>query len=217
MTRNDHMKSRQARRIHTEERILDAFERVLVDGGVRELTINAVIAEAGVSKTLIYRYFDSLAGLIRAWGERRAMFINPFPPEGIGEEHFADFKDLIESDLLRTAEHFRSQPVALEFLAEELTGRNEFSDAFNDVRQKTRQASVRRMMRDPRYMEPENRRLILLVYAAITHLAMRARHSPVFFGINLSSEEGWSQVMDMVQGLFDDARLAAEKRSSEDE
>lgn len=205
-------RNRQARRLATEERILDAFAAVLERGGIRALTINAVAAEAGVGKTLIYRYFDGLSGLIRAWGERRAMFVDPDPPQGTGEDRFDDFKDLIESDLLTTARHLRSQPVTLEFLAEELAGHNEFSAAFNEVRRRTRQASVRRMMRDSRYVEPENRRLILLIYAAITHLAIRAQHSPSYFGLDLSSEEGWGQIMGCVEGLFDDARLAAELR-----
>jgi AcrR family transcriptional regulator len=207
-------RNRQARRLATEERILDAFEAVLERGGIRALSINAVVAEAGVGKTLVYRYFDGLSGLIRAWGERRAMFVDPDPPEGTGEDRFDDFKDLIESDLLKTAAHLRSHPVTLEFLAEELAGHNEFSDAFNEVRRRTRQASVRRMMRDSRYVEPENRRLILLIYAAITHLAIRAQHSPSYFGMDLASEEGWAQIIEGVQGLFDDARLAARMRRS---
>lgn len=202
----------QARREVTEERILDAFESVLRRGGIRHLSINAVVAEARLSKTLIYRYFGNLAGLVRAWGQRRAVFLDSDPPEGTGEENFENFKDLLESDLLRTANHLRTHPVTLEFLAEELTGQNEYSEAFNEVRRRSRQASTRRMMRDARYMDPDNRRLVVLMYAAITHLSMRARHSPSFFGIELDTEEGWDQIMSFVQGIFDDARLAAEVR-----
>ncbi len=202
----------QARREATEERILDAFEAVLRAGGIRHLSINAVVAKARLSKTLLYRYFGNLAGLVRAWGQRRAVFLDSDPPEGTGEEKFENFKDLLESDLLRTAAHLRTHPVTLEFLAEELTGQNEYSEAFNEVRRRSRQASTRRMMRDSRYMDPENRRLVVLIYAAITHLCMRARHSPSFFGIDLDTEEGWEEIMSFVHGIFDDARLAAEVR-----
>lgn len=202
----------QARREDTEDRILDAFETVLCSGGIRNLSINAVVAEAGLSKTLVYRYFGSLSGLVQEWGRRRAVFVDTDPPEGTGEENFPEFLDLIESDMQKTAAHLRSHPVTLEFLAEELTGHNEYSEAFNEVRSKTRRGSIRRMMRDSRYTQPENRGLIVLVYAAITHLAMRSRHAPSFFGINLNTDKGWDEAMSFVAGIFDDARLAAKYR-----
>lgn len=202
----------QARRQATEERILDAFETVLARGGSRNLTLNAVAAEAGVGKPLVYRYFGDLPGLVAAWGRRRSLFVDPDPATGTGEDAFEDFKDLIESDLRQHAGHLRSHPVTLEFLAEELTGKNAFSSAFNEVRDRTRRASVRRMMRDHRYADDANRRLIVVLYAAITHLALRARHSPAFFGIDLASEEGWAEVMGFVTGLCEDARVAARAR-----
>lgn len=206
---------RQARRKATEDRILDAFETVLNQGGIRNLSINAIVAEADVGKPLLYRYFGNLPGLVQEWGRRRSVFVDTDPAEGTGEERFEDFKDLIESDLMQHAEHLRSHPVTLEFLAEELTGKNEFSAAFNEVRDRTRKASIRRMMRDKRYTEPENRRLIVVLYAAITHLALRSRHSPSFFGIDLDTEDGWNEIIGFIQGIFDDARLAAKHRRDE--
>jgi len=206
---------RQARRKATEERLLDAFEAVLAEGGIRNLTLNAVATEAGVGKPLVYRYFGDLAGLVEEWGRRRSAFVDTDPAGGTGEEAFDDFKDLIESDLRQHAAHLRSHPVTLEFLAEELTGKNAFSTAFNEVRDRTRRASMRRMMRDDRYTRADNRRLIVLLYAAITHLALRARHAPSFFGIDLASDEGWEEVMSFVDGLCEDARLAAGARGDE--
>lgn len=167
-----------------------------------------MVAEAGVGKPLVYRYFGDLSGLVRAWGERRTMFVDPDPAEGTGEEHFDDLKDLIESDLMKNAEYLRSHPVTLEFLAEELTGHGEQSEAFNAVRNQVRRASIRRMMRDSRYMLPENRRLTLILYAAITHLALRERYSPSFFGVRLDTRKGWDDVLAMIAGIFTDARQA---------
>ena len=61
----------QIRREATEEAILDAFERVLLRDGARDLTLNAVMKEAGVAKPLLYKYFGDLTGLARAWGKKR--------------------------------------------------------------------------------------------------------------------------------------------------
>lgn len=206
---------KQARREATEERILDAFEAVLSETGVRNLSLNAVVKKADVSKPLLYRYFGSLVGLVRAWGQRRPAFgdVDPIPPDGMDPS--GDLKDQLEQDLLRIAEHLRTHPVTLEFLAEELTGENEFSAAFSDVRDQVRRASVRRMMRDVRFSEPENRRLIIVVYAAVVYMALRARHAPSFFGIKLDTDKGWDEVIGHVSGIFDDARLAAQVRRGE--
>lgn len=206
-------KASPARRA-TEERILDAFEVVLLRDGMRNLSLNAVVAEAGVGKPMLYRYFGDLAGVVRAWGERRTMFVDPDPGNRPPDPPDADLKDVIESDLVRNAEFLRTHPVTLEFLAEELTGRSSLSEAFNGVRDQVRRSSVRRMTRDSRYMLAENRRLALIIYAAITHLALRARYSPSFFGIDLASDMGWQQIMAMVAGLFEDARLAEKARAA---
>ena len=58
----------------TEAALLDAFEAVLLRDGLRNLSVNAVVEEAGVGKPLLYRYFGDLDGLVRAWGERRGLW-----------------------------------------------------------------------------------------------------------------------------------------------
>ncbi len=200
----------QARRLATEDRILDAFEHVLITKGVRNLTLTAIAEEADVGKPLLYRYFGNLPDLVKAWGERRGAFLDPYPPEGAGEERFDDLKDLLAFDLLRTADHFLSHPVTLEFLAEELVGTSEVSEAFNALRSQARQASVRRLMKNPRYLDDDNRSLILILFAAISYLALRSRHTPNYFDIDLSTDDGWNEVKHLIQVIVDHARRASE-------
>ncbi|NLU82944.1 TetR/AcrR family transcriptional regulator [Rhodococcus sp. HNM0569] len=58
----------------TRDRILDALERLLLDVGLAQVTIEAVAAEAGVSKGGLLYHFPSkealLAGMVRRLGER---------------------------------------------------------------------------------------------------------------------------------------------------
>ena len=51
----------------TEFALLNAVNTLIEDEGFENLGVNAVAAKAGVSKMLIYRYFDSLDGLIAAY------------------------------------------------------------------------------------------------------------------------------------------------------
>ena len=68
-----------------EKEILDAFERVLLRDGAHKISVMSISREAGVAKTLIYKYFDGLSGLIKTW---------------INERHgWPDLTDLYADDL----------------------------------------------------------------------------------------------------------------------
>lgn len=56
-------KNRQA----TEMTLITAVNDIIEESGFEGLGINAVAAKAKVSKMLIYRYFNSLDGLIAAY------------------------------------------------------------------------------------------------------------------------------------------------------
>ena len=53
----------RARRLATEDAIIDGFARVLVRDGVSGLGVNALIKEAGVGKKQVYEYFGGLPGV----------------------------------------------------------------------------------------------------------------------------------------------------------
>lgn len=195
----------------TENALLDAFERVLTRDGIRNLSVNAVVAEAGVGKPLLYRYFGDLDGLVAAWGRRRQFWPPPVQAER-GAARFgskAVFHDKVRRDLLETANYMRSHPVTLEFLAEELSARTDLSRAFGRVRQERSRALVRTMLAEPRYARRQTRRMIIVLYAAVAYLAMRTRRSPRFMGLRLDTEEGWQDAMAMVGEMMDATVLHA--------
>jgi AcrR family transcriptional regulator len=55
---------RDRRRDRSREEILAAARKVLLKGGISALTLDAVAAEVGVSKTAIYYYFESKDALV---------------------------------------------------------------------------------------------------------------------------------------------------------
>jgi TetR/AcrR family transcriptional regulator, ethionamide resistance regulator len=56
----------RARREQARERILAAAEQLMNDRPFRELTVDHVMAEAGLSRTLFYRHFDGLPEVVLA-------------------------------------------------------------------------------------------------------------------------------------------------------
>lgn len=184
--------------------LLDAFEAVLERDGLRRLSVNAVVEAAGVGKPLLYRYFGDLAGLVRAWASRRG-FWAPVAEKGGPASRLAPdeqtFRQRIAEELVASAEYLRAHPVALEFLAEELTAESDLSAAFAQARDAQRRPFLRAMLSDPRYLRRENRRLIVILYAALVYLAMRSQRSPHFMGLRLDTEDGWRDALQMVREL----------------
>lgn len=192
--------SRQA----TEDALLDALEAVLLRDGLRNLSVNAVVEAAGVGKPLLYRYFGDLAGLVRAWGERRGLWADLAaqgePPSRQATDDRA-FQEQVVDELVGVAQYLRAHPVSVEFLAEELSANSDFTEAFGAARADHRRPFLRTMLADPRYLRRENHRLIVVLYAAAVYLSMRAARSPAFMGLRLDTEAGWNEAMAMLREL----------------
>ena len=204
---------RQERRVRTEAAMLEAFEAVLVREGAAKVTVQAVADEAGVAKTLIYRYFDDIGGLIKTWGEKRTLFVpleELFPdPEASAKELYEDPLQFAKKQILKQAQHMRSHPAYIELCIAELSGSGPVVDALMELRIKRNDAESQALGvtldgRTVPMLMPQ-----LLMPAAITYLAMRARKSPAYAGIRLDTDEGWAQIMGAVEQTLDLIGMAA--------
>ena len=74
----------------TEMNLIKAVDELIEENGFEGLGINAVAAKAGVSKMLIYRYFNSLDGLIAAYIQQHDYWIN-FDEQLPDEENIGEF------------------------------------------------------------------------------------------------------------------------------
>jgi len=75
------------------ELILDCAARLILEGGLTEISMERVGRDAGVSKALIYNYFPNMADLLRALLERE---IKELRKRGIEEVQAADnYQDLV--------------------------------------------------------------------------------------------------------------------------
>ena len=188
----------------TENALLDALEAVLLRDGLRNLSVNAVVEQAGVGKPLLYRYFGDLKGLVRAWSERRGLWADLTAQGEPASRRTSDegaFREQVADELVGVANYLRDHPVSVEFLAEELSANADFSAALAAARADHRRPIMKAMLGDPRYCRRDNRRLIVVLYAAATYMAMRAARSPAFMGLNLDTEAGWNDAMAMIREL----------------
>lgn len=77
------VETRTRDRYTTAARLLKAVETLLTREGFSGLGVNAVAREAGIDKVLIYRYFDGMPGLLRAFAHSDAFW--PTVEEILGE------------------------------------------------------------------------------------------------------------------------------------
>ena len=95
-------KNRQA----TEMTLITAVNDIIEESGFEGLGINAVAAKAKVSKMLIYRYFNSLDGLIAAYIQQNDYWIN-FDEELPDQAHLAAFiKQMFKRQIMRLRENY---------------------------------------------------------------------------------------------------------------
>lgn len=205
---------RQRRRVRTEESILDAFETVLLREGATGVTVQAVADEAGVAKTLIYKYYAGLEGLIETWGRQRDIFLplaELFPDPGAAADalHRDPFA-FAKMQILKQAEHMRKQPVYIELCIAELSGSGPVIDALMKLRRERNEAESKALGETLDGSSLPTLLPVMIMPAAITYLAMRARKSPLFAGVvRLDTDEGWASMMAAVEQIIDLLSLAS--------
>jgi len=186
----------------TQDALIAAFGRVVQRVGLHNVGVNAVIKEAGIGKALIYRYFDGLPGLVRAWGEKNQIWPDlsefhqmPDAADAVGTA------DLLKRMLAHHAESLREDPLRVEILADQFMTPTPISEALQEIRQQLGREhqeifSKHRQLQDHRH-------LMMVLMGAASFLAMRAVKSPGYMGDDISTEADWNSVMEQIDKIID--------------
>ena len=194
-------------RKETEDKLLNAAGRVLARDGFLKLGVNAVAREAGVDKVLIYRYFDGLDGLIKAYARQGDFW--PSLDELIGEpiEQFRNrqLADQMKIIMTNLAEGIRKRPLTLEILAWEMVERNELTAHLEEIRERKGLELTEAFSdnTDPNEASVDVAALIAISVASINYLAARSRMISTFNGIEIREDEGWERLTGTMATIFD--------------
>ena len=198
----------QDRRLQTEAALIEAFESLLLREGAKGINASSIAQEAGVAKTLIYKYFESLVGLIKAWAVRKEIFIklqDLFPDAELAAENLEqDPYEYAKAQILKQAEHLRTNPILLEIMLAELVGTGPIVQALKELRAERNMAESIIVGQPLSHAHLNFALPVLLMPAAVSYLALRARHAPTYFGtIQLDQDQDWRSMMDAIERVLD--------------
>lgn len=194
------------RRQATEAKLIAAVGTLLREQGAERLGVNAVAAEAGVDKVLIYRYFGGLDGLLAAYGESADFW--PTVEEMLGGpghpalEH--EDPGLVAASVFRNiSEGIRRRPVTLELLARECVERGPLTAILEDLRER-RSEELFAALTDAGLPLAGNAAAVLgpLFAAALNYLNVRGRHIRTFGGISIGSEDDLEPIYRAIGEAF---------------
>ncbi len=184
-----------------EQALINAFDALLQEEGAHRVSVNSVIKRAGVGKSLLYDYFGDLGGLATAWAARTDFL--PGDAEMLGEDPAAYVRLSTQQQLTRNYQRYlealRKRPRTLAVLASELLADTDATRALDQVRTTYGKGLARFFSRPEEYARREVVALQVLLYGAVTYLALRSRTSPRYFGLRLDRDAGWRDVDGMLE------------------
>ena len=191
----DVIKNRQT----TEMNLIKAVDELIEENGFEGLGINAVAAKAGVSKMLIYRYFNSLDGLIAAYIQQHDYWIN-FDEQLPDEEHIGEF---IKEIFKRQIAMLRQSYTLRRLYRWELTSNNIFIKELREKREAKGVWLVDAVSKLSKHPQKETAAMASILTAAISYLSLLEENCPVFNGINIQTEDGWKELEEGINILID--------------
>jgi len=190
----------EERRERSENKLLNAFETVLMRDGLAKLKVNAIVKEAGVGKGLLYDYFTDLEGLAKAWAQWTKFNTRTEDITAESAEKFSSRKKSEQISLINKnyATMVKESPLALQLLRTEVSESEALNPILKRIKNKIGQAHENLFMSDPYFTQPEAMSVLMILHAASNYLALRAVSEPNFNGIQLDTEDGWQQMMSMI-------------------
>lgn len=193
------MEKKERDREITEEKLINAAGELIAEVGFEKLGINQVAKRAGFSKNLIYRYFDSLDGLIYAYMKKHDFWVKVASEK----PDLSDVRKYLKMFYRRQIIEYRKD-IALKRLRRwELSADNEI---ITDIRARREENGVRFLDQMSGYAVTDKNTIqavTALLNAGITYLAMFEDNCKMYNGIDIQSDAGWVQLAEGIDALID--------------
>lgn len=183
----------------TELALIQAVSDIIEENGFEGLGINAVASKAGVSKMLIYRYFNSLDGLIAAYIQKNDYWIN-FDEQLPDATHVGEF---IKQMFKRQIKLLRENYTLKRLYRWELATDHKIVKELREKREEKGVWLVEAVSALSQHPKQETAAMASILSAAISYLALLEENCPVYNGLKLQEESGWEQLETGINLLID--------------
>lgn len=187
----------------TRGQLIKAVGEILAEKGFAALGVNAVARQAKVDKVLIYRYFDNLEGLTKAFAQEGDFW--PSIEELAGGDIAAFHLLPLEEKLIALGRNFlrgiRARPLTQEIMAWEMVERNKLTEELEKVRE------IQMMRFFEQFFSKENSSsdlmaIMSIIGGGLSFLICRSRHIRWYNGVDLKSDEGWARIEGGVEQII---------------
>ncbi|MFF7059532.1 MAG: TetR/AcrR family transcriptional regulator [Achromobacter spanius] len=188
-----------SRRENTERLILQALEAQILETGMGGVGINAIAKRAGVSKELIYRYFDGMPGLMLAWMQEQDFWTRN--PGLLAEDESSQRTpaELVLSMLRAQIDALAGNETLREVRRWELIERNEVSAPLAERRERAARGFIDRL--DGLAPNVDMPATVSVMLAGVLYLMLRAKTESHFLGVPLRTPEGWERISAALEHL----------------
>lgn len=193
------MKGMERNRDATEKRLLETVGRMVAEKGFEQIGINAVAAQSGVSKILIYRYFGSVDGLLSAYILQYDFWLNL--PADVPER--AELPQFLKTLFQQQIDRLRTDATLRRLYRWELSCNNATIAKIREQREKAGLELIRKFCQASGMQQPEAETISALFAASITYLAMLSDFCPVYNGIAIGEKAGWERIKSGIDALID--------------
>ncbi|MDR1723965.1 MAG: TetR/AcrR family transcriptional regulator [Tannerella sp.] len=183
----------------TEKRLINTIGAMIAESGFEKIGVNAVATRAGVSKILLYRYFNSIEGLMAAYIQQHDFWLN-FPHCLPRRARLPEF---IKRMFRAQIDQLRDNPTLRRLYRWELSSSNEMTTRLRELREQAGMRLITKVCRLTRAEKSRVAAFAALVTASTTYLAMLEEFCPVYNGIRLDEKSGWEQIAQAVDILVD--------------
>lgn len=183
----------------SEEKLIKAVGELIEEKGFENLGINQVAKKAGFSKNLIYRYFESLDGLVYAYMKKHDFWVN----RTVEQPDLSDIKGYLKGFYRRQIAEYRGN-VALKRLKRwELSTDKDFVAEIRAQREKNGIQFLNMMSQFAKVEKAQLQSVSTLLDAGIAYLALLEDNCKMYNGIDIQSDQGWQQLTKGIDALID--------------
>lgn len=186
-------------REQSEEKLINAIGELIEEVGFEGLGINQVAKHAGFSKNLIYRYFESLDGLIYAYMKKHDFWVNA----NVELPDVSNLKDYLKGFFRRQIVEFRGDINQKRLRRWELLSDKDIIVEIRAQREKNGVTFVEIISRFAKIDKKQIQAISALINAGLTYLAMFEDNCQMYNGIDIQSDEGWNQIAEGIDLLID--------------